>query len=332
MIGHFFLIFFFFCASINGDEVIEKIRHPHYHLSINLFCADRSGLARDHSILTTALENLGCKVNHYSEAKPTDVQHADINIYCESLIPECFSFSSRNWLIPNPEWMWDNLKSIDSVDLILCRTHEVERIFQSIGKETYFLGFYSFDHYDSSKEKDYNLFIHVAGTSAHKGTYPLIEAWRLNPHFPHLTVIRFTEPEKKVPENVTWIKDWMLDEELCALQNQCGVHLCLSQTEGFGHFLVEAMGTKAVVITTDAPPMNEFIKDKRCLVPYTAWSIQGLATKYYVSRKDIEKKIKEILLLPQTELKKIGNANRECYRKLRREFHSNLENLIKSHL
>ncbi|MES2199112.1 MAG: glycosyltransferase [Chlamydiota bacterium] len=61
----------------------------------------------------------------------------------------------------------------------------------------------------------------------------------------------------------------MLQEDLRKIQNKTGIHLCPSEVEGFGHCIFEALSTGAVVITTDAPPMNEFIKDPRCLVPFS---------------------------------------------------------------
>lgn len=297
-------------------------------LKINLFCADRSGLAKDHAILRTTLESFGCKVSLHTDNKNFDLEHADLNIFCESLYPQCFSSSTLNWFIPNPEWIWDGLDHLDSVDLILCRTHEVERIFNDLAMKTHYIGFFSPNCYSPDIEKDYNLCLHVAGTSTQKGTLPLLEAWNFNPGFPHLTAIRFSEPSISIPQNCTWIKKWIPEQQLRRLQNTCGIHLCVTETEGFGHFLVEAMSTKAVVITTDAPPMNEFITDPRCLVPYSSWSIQGLGTNYYVDSKAIEETIRNILLLSPTELAEIGNKNRERYLKYHKNFRSNLEKLL----
>ncbi|KAJ3126874.1 hypothetical protein HK100_010034 [Physocladia obscura] len=49
--------------------------------------------------------------------------------------------------------------------------------------------------------------------------------------------------------------------ELRRLQLASGVHVCPSEQEGFGHYINEARALSALVITTNHPPMNEFIVD-----------------------------------------------------------------------
>ena len=137
--------------------------------------------------------------------------------------------------------------------MIVCRTKECQRIFQNLGKEVYFLGFTSKNYYDASIEKDFSQFFHLAGNSLQKGTSTIIGMWKENPEFPRLTILKhgYIDPDLI---NLSWIPNYVSVEELCLLMNQSGVHLCPSETEGFGHYIMEAMSTGAVVITTDAPP------------------------------------------------------------------------------
>ncbi len=43
------------------------------------------------------------------------------------------------------------------------------------------------------------------------------------------------------------------------LQNKCLFHAYPSQAEGFGHCINEAMSCEVVVLTNNAPPMNELV-------------------------------------------------------------------------
>jgi glycosyltransferase involved in cell wall biosynthesis len=323
--GRFFSLIIFSALFIYGTNVMASTPP-----SINLISADRSGLAKDRKILQKALEDLGCHVNWYNNDNPIHATQADINIFCEKLIPECFEKAEFNWFIPNPEWIWHGLELLNSVDLILCRTYEVERIFKDRKKKTFYLGFTSPDHRNKKIQKDYKSFLHLAGTSWQKGTLPILKAWNNHPEFPRLTAIRFADPQFPPPKNVTYITDWLPEDQLHLLQNTCGIHICLSETEGFGHSLMESMSVGAVVITTCAPPMYEFIEDKRCLVPFHTWGTQHLATTYFVRTKEVEKKIQALLKLPESELQAIGKKNREKYLQYRRHFHANLANLIKN--
>jgi glycosyltransferase involved in cell wall biosynthesis len=297
---------------------------------INFFCEARSGMARDRAILSKALHALGCHVRCYQDGDK-DVKPADINIFCESLYPEFFAKAPLNWLMPNPEWYRHELNLLKKIDLILCRTFEVQRIFTSLGKKTFYLGFTSPDHLDRRIKKDYGACLHLAGTSWQKGTFPLLEAWCKRADFPLLTIVKFPEETRQVPANVLWINEWLPEKTLRRLQNRCGFHFCLSETEGFGHYLMEAMAVGAVVVATDAPPMNEFITDARCLVPYSFWSCQKLATNFYVDGDEIAPFVERLLQLPESELRAIGKANRARYLRIDRTFKANIAWLIENY-
>lgn len=310
--------------TINGKEVATK------KLKINIFSdSNGRGLETDQNILKNALERLGHTVNSVSFdniSKPID---ADINIFIEFITLHYIRKAKTNWFIPNPEWYRQNLELLDQMDLILCRTKEVERIFQQLNKKTFFLSFTSPDCYREEVEKDYELCAHLPGASIQKGTAAITNIWESNPQFPPLVIVNFLDyflPISLV--NLTWIPYRLPVDEFRVLQNHCGLHLCLSETEGFGHYLMEAMSTGAVVVTTDAPPMNEFINDPRCLVPYSKTTLQRLATNYYVDQDLLEAKINSLMQLSHEELRRIGLNNRKQYLKTQQEFYSNLEKLL----
>lgn len=299
-------------------------------LKVNLFCkANEAGMSVDQRILIESLETLGCAVFLVHDKKNLPPK-ADINIFMEILSPGCFKKASQNWFIPNPEWYRQPLELLEKIDLILCRTREVERIFQERRMNTYYLGFTTTDHYDPSIPKRYDRLIHAAGRSQQKGTKPIVEAWCRNPNFPNLLIVK-NQGRKEYPRlpNLEWLR-WLEEEKLRHYQNTYGIHLCLSETEGYGHYLAEAMAMGAVIITTDAPPMNEFIQDPRCLVPYSSSKPQSLGINYYVNPEAVEAKIKEILKLSWEELEAVGDNNRDTYLRMKYEFMDQLASLLES--
>jgi glycosyltransferase involved in cell wall biosynthesis len=166
----------------------------------------------------------------------------------------------------------------------------------------------------------------LAGGSLQKGTSAILRIWK--PHFPHLTVIKQSSEWIVSQRNLKFMTTFVPESELRQLQNRCGIHLCPSETEGFGHYLMEAMSTKAVVVTTDAPPMNEFIQDRRCLVPFFKSAPQRLGINYYVDTDELKNKIESLMALPEEELRKIGEYNRMIYLQKRLEFQKRLNLLL----
>ncbi len=319
---NFFIILYLLLCSCLNKCYSEQLK-------INLICpANGKGLEIDGNVLLKALTSLECSVTWLKENKIEKTPYVDINIFCEQFRPEIFRKARFNWFIPNPEWYVQNLELLKNIDLILCRTKEVERIFNALDIANFFLGFTTPDAYLPEVPKDFQSFIHVAGGSPYKGTLPIFTAWKENPSFPLLTIVRSMSPPTTCPPNLIWIIKRLPKKKLREVQNQSAIHLCLSETEGFGHYLMEAMSCSAVTITTDAPPMNEFISDPRYLVAHDTFTQQRLANRYLVTSKAIEERIHAILNLSQEELKATGAQNRALYLEKDREFHENLKELI----
>lgn len=292
--------------------IVEADAHA---LKINIFSVKNGkGLEMDQKILADALTKLECEVLCKNSWDPEDnVSYADINIFFEILNPVWFPYASANWHIPNPESYVQELTLLEGVDLILCRTKEVERIYKELNKNTYFLGFTSMDCYDPKIPKNYKMFFHLAGGSGHKGTGPILNIWLNNPSLPLLTAIKHDHPLNFTAENLHWITHRIETQALRELQNSYGIHLCPSTTEGFGHYLMEALSTGAVVVTTNAPPMNEFVSD--FLVPYQDSTPQLLAIAYYVDQNALAKTIHTLVNMPIDQLETIGKKNRLLYLK-----------------
>lgn len=302
-------------------------------LRINVFASNNGkGLENSRRILKQELLEMGHIViekEFYEQVAPSD-RYADINIFFEIINTHFLTYANANWFIPNPECYGQSQGLLNSIDLILCRTHEVERIFKNLGKETFYIGFTSQDCQDLFIDKDFYTYLHAAGGSPWKGTDAVVKTWKNDKTLPFIHILAHDYfPADKEP-HINWMLKKIPLADLRLLQNRCGVHLCLSETEGFGHYLMEAMSTGAVVLTTDAPPMNEFIEDTRCLVPYTRLKAMHLGIRYFVDSFALGDVVRELMNLSEDELREIGQNNRENYIRKTQEFKDNLRQLFNS--
>ena len=290
-----------------------------------------AGKQVDVSVLKRELEKLGHQVHLFDYYKVNKITPADINLFLAQFKSDWFSQAKLNWFIPNAECCDATPEDLWKFDLVLCKTEESLRIFRPFSREVYYLGFTSLDRARPFVAKNFSKHLHIAGKSRMKGTEQVLKAWKTHSELPHLILIKHKRRTHSLtipPKNVKLVNKRISNRSLLNLQNQCGVHLCPSKTEGFGHYIMEAMSAEAVVITTDAPPMNEFIKDPRCLVKYKSSGQWKYATTYVINEKELAYKVKALQQLSHEELQAIGRQNREEYLRRKAEFAQNFERLI----
>lgn len=318
------LFFLIFAGSIT-------YANESFSLKINILSRElfnRAGKEADVAILKEELERLGHQVQLFEYLKEPEIPDADINLFLAKFETIFFSKARLNWLLANPDFCYASLEEIQQLDLVLCKTEECLRIFKPISKEIYNLGFTSVDCHRADIPKNFATCFHGAGKSGLKGTEEVLEGWRNHPELPKLILIQHEAIEINIPENIQFISQRVPCDFFLTLQNEFGMHLCPSKTEGFGHYLMEGMSTGAVVITTDAPPMNEFIRDKRCLVKYKKKDRQKYATTYIVDENELILTVKSLQLLSLEELQDIGRNNRKEYLRRKKEFRRNFDQLM----
>jgi hypothetical protein len=99
----------------------------------------------------------------------------------------------------------------------------------------------------------------LAGKSATKNTRAVADAWR-NYEIPYQLTVASWHPHvnhfcKGIP-NVKWVERFS-EPELLQVMNENIFHIMPSAYEGYGHAINEALGCGGIVITVDAPPMNQ---------------------------------------------------------------------------
>lgn len=255
----------------------------------------------------------------------------------------CLERAFRSWvrngeksiLIPNQErFPHRHLSRLSALDAIFCKSHHAREIFSEHHPNAQYLGFTSDDRNLPEITPDYQRFFHLAGHSTLKGTEEVLEVWRRNPDWPTLTlVIHPHNAPESAPPNVDLISRRLDEDELLQLQNSCGIHLCPSRSEGWGHYIVEALSCAAVTVTTDAPPMNELVTPERgVLVAYDKSEPRHLGTNFHVTTDKLEEAISNILKMSTTELAALGANARTWFetndRDFRQRFHELTSNLL----
>jgi glycosyltransferase involved in cell wall biosynthesis len=257
----------------------------------------------------------------------------DVNLMDERLRPKYVPLARRNVLLPHPEWFdpaWSN--DLARIDRVFAKTRHAVPIFEALGCSAEFVGFTSIDRRlaDVAREPT---FFHLGGRSGNKGSQPIIDAWARHPEWPLLTAIqrkslRLPSP---LPANVRLIDDYIDDDELRVLQNSSLFHLCPSETEGFGHHLVEGMSVGAITLATDAPPMNEMVtRERGVLVPYARTGMQKLATTYFVDVDAIERGVETMLSLDVEQRRAMSDASRAWWDDNDRGFRKRLASAIEA--
>lgn len=104
-----------------------------------------------------------------------------VNLMLEHVWPEYSGWARRTVFVPNPEWCAPrDVAALGTVDLVLAKTRETERIFQERACRTEFVGFTSPDRLDRTVPRE-RAFFHLAGRSPNKGTEALLALWRRHP-------------------------------------------------------------------------------------------------------------------------------------------------------
>lgn len=182
------------------------------------------------------------------------------------------------WWLPNLDFI-DPTYLLDPrvvVSLIFAKTmHTVTEFvkFRSHFHLNYSILFTKFTSRDcllpSVKKMDEVSFLHVAGNSPLKNTIFILNIWAAHPEWPHLTIITHRKNIVKVYKSLALNTSFLANtklisavlsfRELQTIQNQIQFHICISEAEGFGHYINEARSVGAIIITGNISPTNELV-------------------------------------------------------------------------
>lgn len=261
----------------------------------------------------------------------------ELNLHLEDIADELLPLAKRNILIPNQEWfLGSSLPHLRAIDAVWAKTRFAEQIFAGMGCRVQFLGWTGADRKVPGLPAPKNLgALHIAGWSLWKGTEVVLDVWSRHPEWPLLQVLRRNHDYcgqalpwlSRAPcANIRIISDRVDEDSLRRMQNETAIHLCPSEAEGFGHVMVESMSVGALVITTDAPPMNELITVANgLLVEVERSEAVRLGRRYFVSHDDLERKIAQALSMSEQQRNSLGQAARAWFDANHAAFRARLE-------
>lgn len=197
-------------------------------------------------------------------------EEADLNIFLEVINPSLFSYARKNIWIPNVEWTYKTwIPYLDMVDEIWAKTIECERILKPLTQTPIrFIGWTSIDKvWSDADKKNYSKAFIPVGKNIFRHPKPIFQAYmrikhsddKLYSKLPSLHVVYHSEKiDIKVPESisdkVTLYEKVVKEKEYDELLKECGVCICTSFAEGFGHAVNEAMSAGCNLILSPISP------------------------------------------------------------------------------
>lgn len=168
-------------------------------------------------------------------------------------------------------------------------------------------------------------FAHFAGKSRTRHTQNIIDLWLADPGLPRLTVQAYGHdlsiPRWIACQNVDLFLGHLAEKDYREAFSAHGIHLCTSQTEGFGHYINEARAIGALILALDAPPMNELI-DADCgiLIPTARTAPHHHGLCFLATRAAIGEAVATARAMAPARRRALGERARERFAGERQAF------------
>jgi hypothetical protein len=237
-------------------------------MRINLISNNRNqtGLAQDVDILQGMWHLVDDKTtfNRVHHSHP-ECPEAEINVFFEVLNPALFTYAATNIWIPNPEWTYKTWEPyFGQLDAIWCKTQHAVEIFKPHNPNTIYIGWSSIAK-GIPERKNYHKAIVLTGKNVFRHPQILVDTYRLVDDISKLPELHIvydgTRMNVNVPEEVasriklypSTLKQRQYDDLLA----ECGLAICISSAEGFGHAVNEAASAACNLILSEIDPLVE---------------------------------------------------------------------------
>jgi hypothetical protein len=238
-----------------------------------------TGVSQDVSILHGLVAHVldkDAKIRHIPHRFPQCPQ-AEVNFFIEVINPALFAYAGKNIWIPNQEWTYQTWEPYAKmVDEVWVKTRQAEELFLKWTPNVKYIGWTSVDKkYPELGSKDPNKGIVPVGKNVWRNPKPIFQAYsrilaqhpEIFPNLPHLTVVHVPEHvpigdiPKGIASKITVRGEVIPEEEYAAILHTCGLVVCTSAAEGFGHAVNEALSSGCIPILSPIQPFREMVKN-----------------------------------------------------------------------
>lgn len=342
-------------------------------MSVCVIGIDTSGTLLERNVLKKYLLKHFDKVDVFDPKKPetfdTETKYV-AKFILEHITPEILKIKGYSVYVPYHELLkeWD-MELLNKMDMVMCKTREARNLLKHKHNNVVYSSFDTPCSIGKSKRND-DIWIHFA-SSYMKGTYRLLKYWIQNDGFLHVNKnlkliisMNNTGAFKNTIENKYWkslnpikttLNDTVFekylniyktnrlnDEDYEYYMKTASVYLQPSVNEGFGHILNEARCGKALLVTTNAPPMSEFAPDELLIdydttIPMYKFNKKAIGFRYayksnvktyLIGRDSFKHTITRVLKLKDEEKIKYIDELHRRFLDERKHFYNTLDRLM----
>ena len=294
-------------------------------MRVNLISTHRNqtGLAQDVDILQGMWASLdkNIKFRRVLNAQP-ECPEAEINVFFEVVNPSLFVYARKNIYIPNPEWTYQTWKPyFASMDEIWVKTRECERIFKELHANVRYIGWTSIGKGVPSR-KNFHKAVYIAGKNIYRHPQIIVDAYATHPRLADLPELHLiydgTRVKVVIPDELREkIKDYpatLKENQYNEIIQDCGLSICISGAEGFGHAVNEAASTGSVLLINEIEPFMEFsYKSILCKNSKQIAHPECLGVIWKTEVADVQNALTQYLELSFAERKRMSEYNANAY-------------------
>jgi hypothetical protein len=271
-------------------------------------------------------------------------EEAEVNVFLEVINPSLFAYARKNIWIPNLEWAYKTWEPyLRMVDEIWVKTHEAKDTLESMGIPCKYIGWSSIDKVYAERVNFTKAFVPV-GKNIYRNPRPIFQAYLkisqesedLYNKLPVLYIpynpqhVQINVPAQ-ITDKVVLIDRDMKETEYDEIMKDCGLCICTSAAEGFGHAVNECMSVGMNLILSPIRPFKEDLTSGDAMfgdVHETMEQPDCLGTLVDVTSDSIVRCLKEYISIPFKQKRANCDMSRALYETRHKEWIASMKSCV----